>query len=413
MFKKIKKINDYTETNLYSFKYYFVSIIAFIISYLSQYLSETPCHDFSAIVIRTFHHFIVFFIYFGFLAPTNNLEIISFLVGSVILSWLLFNRCIITLLENKICGKDLSMVFRDITFYISEDFDKYLSGIRIYIVAFVFIIILIRLYVYNYYDDTYKNKIEIHAHRGARGKFYGNTMSSFKYALDNNIDILELDLQLTKDNQIIIYHDKNIDDNICTGKNVPIKNLLLSQIKSYNCNTYVNEQITKKNIKEKILTFQELIDEINKNYKSRKIIFNIEIKTKKDLDITKDVKKFVILLLDKLYYNNLEEKVIIQSFDFRALKFVKEINYNIKTSYLVRDKLDDQIIYQARFLGVEYISPEFSLITKENVELIHKNKIKVLPWTVNNINIFKKLIKYNVDGIITDYPVEMKEYLYS
>ena len=56
----------------------------------------------------------------------------------------------------------------------------------------------------------YNKKIKIHGHRGARGAYPENTLPAFRYAIENNVDFLELDLHMTKDNKIVIYHDRNI-----------------------------------------------------------------------------------------------------------------------------------------------------------------------------------------------------------
>ena len=77
---------------------------------------------------------------------------------------------------------------------------------RIKIYFIVILIIILRLYEYyilNKSKGKYKN-IKIHGHRGARGVLPENTLAAFKYAIENGIDVLELDLQMTKDNEIII-----------------------------------------------------------------------------------------------------------------------------------------------------------------------------------------------------------------
>ena len=127
----------------------------------------------------------------------------------------------------------------------------------------------------------------------------------------------------------------------------------------------------------------------------KNVKYNIEIKTTKELDSDEEVKKFTEKLVDFVRNNNLERKVIIQSFDPRALKIVKEIDSNIKTSFLIRDKVDDNIISQSKILRVNIISPDYSLLTKEIVENIHKNGFEVLPWTVNDVDSFLKLINYH------------------
>ena len=275
--------------------------------------------------------------------------------------------------------------------------------------------IIIFLRLYEYYVPGKHKKVEIQGHRGARGFLPENTLAAFKYAIENNIYVLELDLQITKDNQIIIYHDKSINTEICDGISKHIKTLSLKEVKEYDCGS-------KKNIKfpnqqtvpgEKIPTLIELINLIQTEYKNKNIKINIEIKTTKSLDTDDEVYNFSNTLIDILHKYNIADDVIIQSFDIRALKDVKEIDPSIKTSYLVKDKLPniDSLINTSKQLGVKIISPEYNLLDKQIVKKLQENGFEVLPWTINDMDTLKQNIEYGVDGIITDYPKQMNDYL--
>jgi glycerophosphoryl diester phosphodiesterase len=281
------------------------------------------------------------------------------------------------------------------------------------------------------------NKIKIHGHRGARGLYPENTLAAFRYAIDNDVDVLELDLNMTKDNEIIIYHDRNINASICNGISKPIKTLTLKEIKQYDCGSKKNYKfITQKTVPgEKIPSFKELINLIqSKKYKHKKIIMNIEIctglsgpetspedsattgtaaNTLLNIDTDNEVYNFSKQLIAILRKYKIVNNVIIQSFDIRALKYVNDIDPSIKKkSYLIETQfLDlDKLIKILKEIGVTIISPYYKLIDKNIVKTLHDNGFEVLPWTINDINIFKQNIEYRVDGIITDYPKEMKDY---
>lgn len=287
------------------------------------------------------------------------------------------------------------------------------------------------------YNNIIKtNKIKIHGHRGARGLYPENTLAAFRYAIDNDVDVLELDLNMTKDNEIIICHDPNINTNICNGISKPIKTLTLKEIKEYDCGSKKNYNfITQKTVPgEKIPSFKELIDLIqSKKYKHKKVIMNVEIctglsgpealpedvattaTTVNTINIATDneVYNFSKKLIDMLKKYKIINNVIIQSFDIRALKYVNDIDPSIKKkSYLVeRQSLDvDNLITTLKQIGVTIISPNYKLIDKNIVKTLQDNGFEVLPWTINDVNIFKQNIEYGVDGIITDYPKEMKDY---
>jgi glycerophosphoryl diester phosphodiesterase len=140
---------------------------------------------------------------------------------------------------------------------------------------------------------------------------------------------------------------------------------------------------------------------------------NIEIKTTTALDTDEEVREFASKLIGIIHEYNLNDTVIVQSFDVRALKYVKEIDSTIKTSYLLEDKLPaiDELIKTSKQLHVQIISPYYTLLKRPIVAQLQENGFEVVPWTVNDINEIKILIGYGVNGIITSYPKQMKDYI--
>jgi glycerophosphoryl diester phosphodiesterase len=230
-----------------------------------------------------------------------------------------------------------------------------------------------------------------------------------------NVDALEIDLVMTKDKNIIIYHDKNINTELCkNGPSLPTKNLTLSEIKKYTCGEIINPNFSEQQLSsEKIPTLIELLDFINNsNYPNKNTIkFNIEIKTEPELDTENEVIEFATLLVQILNNYHIKERTIIQSFDNRALIAVKNIDPTIKLSLLIEDP-NINMIETAKKNNIDIISPNISLLNKELVQKIHDNGFKVLPWNINTTKEFQEMLDMNVDGIITDYPKEMMDYLF-
>jgi glycerophosphoryl diester phosphodiesterase len=293
--------------------------------------------------------------------------------------------------------------------------DNFMLHHRIKIYSIVFITICLRLYDYYVLNKHKKIKVQIHGHRGSRGDFPENTLSAFKHSIENNIEFIELDLQITKDDEIVIYHDKNINTEICNGVSRPIKELLLKEIKDYDCGSKKNINFPNQQTVplEKIPTFIEFINMVQSQYKNKKIKMNIEIKTEKSLDTDSEVYHFSNTLIKLLHKYNITGDVIVQSFDVRALKYVKEIDSTITRSYLIEEKLPniDILINTSKKLGVKIISPDYKLIDKKIVKKLQENGFEVLPWTINDISALKQNIEYGVDGIITDYPIQTRDYL--
>jgi glycerophosphoryl diester phosphodiesterase len=380
-----------------------------------QFFHDKYC-DFFSEVIRIIHHFSIFFIYCGAFSPSNYLFFSLLFSIVAFLSWITQNNtCFLTTIEKNRCHYKKNYRFHDLFYYLDKlslpfKIDKLNLKYRIFLLSILNIIILLRLYVY----FTNKNKLEIHGHRGARSIYPENSILGFDYAMGIGVDVLEMDLNMTKDKNIVIYHDKNINTKLCkNGPSLPIKDLTLLEIKEYDCGAFQDINFKEQHIQiQKIPTLIELLEWINNsNYSNKNTIkLNIEIKTTHDLDTDYEVIEFANKLISILKKYNISDRIIIQSFDERALKAIKSIEPSIKLSLLIEDPKIDMIVL-AKKLNVDIISPEYTLLNKESVKQMHDNGFIVLPWTLNSTKIFQEMIDMNVDGIISDNPKEMIDYI--
>jgi len=141
--------------------------------------------------------------------------------------------------------------------------------------------------------------------------------------------------------------------------------------------------------------------------------FNIETKTQPATDniFHPAPAEFVDLLMSVIRKKGVEDHVIIQSFDFRTLKYLHVYYPAIKTAMLIEDTdkrdLDDQL-KDLGFTPTIY-SPAYALLNDSLVERCHQLKMKVIPWTVNDKTSIDQLRTMGVDGIITDYPDLFKQ----
>ena len=98
------------------------------------------------------------------------------------------------------------------------------------------------------------------------------------------------------------------------------------------------------------------------------------------------------------------DRVVIQSFDFRVLKYWHEKYPAVRLSALVENKdTIDENLAELGFTPSVY-SPDYNLVTREMVTELHSKKMRVIPWTVNEPGDMLSLKGMNVDGFITDYP---------
>ena len=239
--------------------------------------------------------------------------------------------------------------------------------------------------------------MKVFAHRGASGDYAENTILSFKKALDLNVYGLELDVHKCMDGNLVVIHDEDIQRTF-KGKGL-IKDYTLRELKKFDCRKF--EFI--KNLDCKIPTLREVFELI----KDIDIILNIEAKT--DL-IHYDLEQDVLNLIKEY---NFEDKILISSFNHHSLKIFKSLNNNIKYGALYDSKKDympyNNVVDHAKKLGVYSINLSKDLVSKEIVDLAHKNNLKVFVYTVNSPIIMRKMINFNVDGVFSDYPDLMSE----
>lgn len=149
-----------------------------------------------------------------------------------------------------------------------------------------------------------------------------------------------------------------------------------------------------------------LAEKYCKDYNRNEVFYNIEIKSQPDWDsvYTPPVQDFCDLVFSVVNDFVPLKRIIIQSFDIRALKYFHKKYPLVTLALLVENENNpEKMIKELGFKPAIY-SPEYTLLKSRQIEWLHANHIKVVPWTVNDPEEMKKLIKLKVDGIITDYP---------
>ena len=228
---------------------------------------------------------------------------------------------------------------------------------------------------------------KIFAHRGYSGKYPENTMIAFKKALECEVDGIELDVQLTKDGEVVIIHDETID-RTTTGKGFVVD--------------YTYEELEKfdASFKFKDLGFNKIptLREYFQLVKDYDIVTNVELKTgiNEYLGIEEKVWELI-----KEY--NLEEKVIISSFNHFSVMRMKDIAPQLKYGFLSEDWIIDAGKYTHSY-GVQCYHPRFNNLVPDVIKELKKYNLEINTWTVNLEEDMRYLYSNNIDVIITNYP---------
>jgi glycerophosphoryl diester phosphodiesterase len=253
-------------------------------------------------------------------------------------------------------------------------------------------------------------RILVHAHRGARAMRPENTLAAFEYSIGLGVDVLELDMAVTKDNVIVVSHDPMLHPPVCQGPQAMavIHELTLQQVKEWECGVG-NPKFPKQ---WKIPgTRVPTLEEVFTLAASSNVQFNIETKIFADHpELTPSPEDFSKMVLDVVRKHHMESRVILQSFDFRTLHAMHKLDPKIRLSALYEGQPKDfvEIAHEA---GATIISPMYPLVTKEQVKKAHEAGIQVVPWTANDPADWDKLIDAKVDAIISDDPAALMAHL--
>ncbi len=246
------------------------------------------------------------------------------------------------------------------------------------------------------------SKCKVISHRGANKVAPQNTIPAFEKSLEIGCDGFETDIHLTADGYPVICHNYTIDET-SNGKG-KVSEMTLEELRSYDFGSYFNEEFAGTTLP----TLDEFLDV---SAKGDIEIMNIEIKEPLDGNL-----EIVAKTIEAVKAKGLFDKLLISSFDKNVLIECKRIDPNCKTGFLYAPNkpffYSDMLfnyLKVAKKLKVDYLHPHFLAVKKSYVKKLHKNGIKVNVWTVNKPEIATKLIKYGVDGIITDVPAMANE----
>jgi len=308
---------------------------------------------------------------------------------------------------------------------------------------------------------------DVQGHRGGRGEVVESTLPAFAWGLILGATTLELDNGITKDGVVVVWHDHGIKAEKCVDTKPAIENdsdfpyvgkdivnLTLAQIKTLDCgskrSTNFPLQLTYPGTK--IPTLREVFEFAECADPEHRISWNIESKIDPIFpNKTQGVVDFVRAQHKEFVNSSYSlSQITYQSFDWRTLIAMKELDQRVITSALIDSEtiistdnstskwlaglrienfpganLGEKISNAAASIGAGILSPDarMSIETgldpsdpsyiplstmKDMIQRSHYLGMEVKPWTVNQLNIAEQLIDWGVDGIITDYPGIMR-----
>lgn len=308
---------------------------------------------------------------------------------------------------------------------------------------------------------TRQKRIELQGHRGARGLKPENTLPSFEAALDAGVSAIETDVRLSSDGVPILFHDDLLTDRICrvaphtrgavdfheeplvssftraelrcfvvdrnpapnrfptqTHEVTPLADIFAAQegVPAYMIPTLADlfafARAYAGSLGKKAGKTQA------QQKRAARVRFELEIKRVPfapemigdgytglgpghlERKIVETVRSFKMV-----------RRVSVRSFDHRAVKAVKQLEPSLHAAILIAGTAPISPSALARLAHADVYAPDFHFVDPEIIHLAHTRRLRVIPWTVNETKDWETLLAWNVDGIATDYPNHLADWL--
>lgn len=235
-------------------------------------------------------------------------------------------------------------------------------------------------------------------HRGAAGYCPENTFASFNKALELGVDYLEMDIQMTKDREIVVIHDPTV--NRTTNGIGRVKDFTLTELQKLDAGSWFSPTYSE----ERIPSFSEVLD----SYAGK---VGLLIELKKPSLYPGIEEKVANELLKRGLTSGQSDQIIVQSFDQNSMKKFHRLLPAVPIGVLVKKTAINGLSNKELTSFTEYatfINPKVTMVNKKLLRRIHHHGFKTMIWTVNrksNVNLLKH---YTVDGMISDYPDLLK-----
>ncbi len=231
--------------------------------------------------------------------------------------------------------------------------------------------------------------LKVISHRGYSGKYPENTMLAFRRAAEAGCDEIELDVQITKDGEVVVIHDETLDRT--TSGSGLVRDFTFEEIRKFNAAKLFYDGL----VFEPVPSF----DEYCRWAAECGMSTNIEIKT--GIYYYREIEEKTAEIIKKY---GLEEKVMFSCFNHVSLLKMKKIFPQAKCGILVDETGIGNAAYYCKSSGFAYYHPDVRGLSDETIEECRKEGIGINAWTINDMGDLERLYEKGCAGVITNYP---------
>ncbi|WP_438431380.1 glycerophosphodiester phosphodiesterase [Gorillibacterium sp. sgz500922] len=239
-----------------------------------------------------------------------------------------------------------------------------------------------------------EQRTKILAHRGAAGEAPENTMAAFRLAVEQGADGIELDIQMSKDGELIVIHDETLD-RTTDGTGLVVKQTA-AELRRLDAAKGRSDFRG-----ERLPLLREVLDFLQPTG----LALNVELKN--GIVLYEGMEEKAVALIREY---GMESRTIFSSFNHYSLVKLADLAPEIERAILYTAGLYEPWSY-ARLVGADALHPLFYSIYPEIVQGAHAAGVKVRPYTVDDEPTMRRMLACEVDAIITNYPARLKAIL--
>lgn len=289
---------------------------------------------------------------------------------------------------------------------------------------------------------------DLQGHRGARGLAPENTLPGFAAALSLGVTTLELDVGLSADGRLVVSHDPLLQPHLArkdgawiAAPGPAIWHSRIADLQAFDVgrldpsSRYARGFPDQKPVDGTRLPLLQDVFALVRKAGNTDVRFNIETKLSPlKPDETASPGTMAAALVDAIRAAGLEQRTVIQSFDWRSLKEAARLAPEIPRACLTIEGTSFDNVQRGRpdaspwlagldaddfpqtpalvqAAGCGIWSPFHRNVTADLVAAAHQRSLQVVPWTVNDPDDMNRLIDLKVDGLISDYPDRLRAVL--
>lgn len=238
--------------------------------------------------------------------------------------------------------------------------------------------------------------MKVYAHRGYSGKYPENTMLAFQKAAETGCYGIELDVQLTRDGEVVVIHDEKIDRT--TDGTGWVRDYTLAELKKFNASAAWNG----KHPATQIPSFEEYCEWV----KGTDLVTNVEIKS--SVYYYEELEEKTLEIVKK---HGIEKKILFSSFNHSSITLLRRLAPDIPCGALVENLDLGNPGYYCEKFDFQYYHPGMKALTEEMVVSCREHNIPLNVWTINDMGDLEQLYAWGCEGAITNYPGVCKGWL--